>query len=206
MTRLGWIASLLMTLGLGLGVALGWGLCRTVSGFGQTSRLLRVDQIPPREPVRIVPDSVKWPGGDPVTVQTVEPPNNKERHQVESDFKLDLSRTNILGKFDLPQLPDGGKAVVTVPKRGKEKPPLPLNLTVKVNKPPLLRIRWEPRFEVWYGYGAEFGTVSPSRSAYLGINRLACIRDKVCLQARAGREERPWGGGWVAEVGASVSF
>lgn len=206
MTRLGWTSSLLMTLGLGLGVAIGWGLCRAVSGFGQTGKLVQVDRIPPHEPVEIVPDSVQWPEGEPVVVATVTPPTKKEARKLEEDFGFRLDRTSILGKFDLPQLPDGGKAVVTVPKRGKEKPPLPLNLTVKVNKPPLLRIRWDPRFEVWYGHGAEFGTVSPSWSAYLGLNRLACIRDKVCLQARAGREERPWGGGWMAEVGASVSF
>lgn len=205
MTRLGWTASLLMTLGLALGVALGWGLCRAVPGGA--GRIIQVARVPPYEPVEIVPESVDWPEGEPVIVATVEPPTRKERKRIRSDFGLNPNLEAILGKFELPQLPDGGSAVVSVPKPDGEDPE-PVKLTVKANKPPLLRIRWEPEVTAWYGFasGTEFAGDSASWATYFSLPRLACIREKVCLQARAGREERPWGGGWVAELGVGVRF
>lgn len=191
-----------MTLGLGLGVALGWGLCRAVSI--EPGDFIRVDRIPPLEPVRIVPDSVKWPSGEPVTVQTVEPPSNKSARKLEKDFGFRLNRTKILGQFDLPQLPDGGSAVVSVPKPNGEDPE-PVKLTVKVNKPPLLRIRWEPTWEGWYGM-PQGGAWGDSYATYLSLHNLACVRDKLCAGARAGHERRGVVEGWVFEVGASWRF
>lgn len=203
MTKLGWTASLLMTLGLGLGVALGWGLCRAVSI--EPGDFIKVSRIPPYEPVEIVPESVNWPQGEPVVVATVTPPTRKEARKLEKDFGFRLDRTSILGKFDLPQLPDGGKAVVTVPKRDNEDPPLPAKLTVKVNKPPLLRIRWEPVWEGWYGL-PQNGAWGDSYATYLSLRNLACVRDKLCAGARAGYESSGFAEGWVVEVGASWRF
>lgn len=200
MTRLGWTGSLFMVLGLVLGVVIGWGLCRQVSGM--PGSIIQVAKVPPYEPVEIVPDSAGWPKGSVETVQTVVPPTRKEARKLEKDFGFRLSRTSLLGKFDLPDLPDGGKAVVHVPKGGNEEPALPVKLTVRANRPPLVRVRWEPRFEGWYGYSAE----GNSWSSYLKLGRLLCIRDRVCVQARAGREGRLWGEGWVAEAGISIRF
>lgn len=200
MTRLGWTGSLFMVLGLVLGVAIGWGLARAVpAGPGQ---IIQVARVPPYKPVEIVPGSADWPEGDPVVVATVTPPTKKEARKLERDFGFRLDRTSVLGRFDLPDLPDGGQAVVSVPVSDR---PDPVSLTVKANPPPLVRVRWSPTFEVWYGFGG--GPVSgDSWSSYLSLRDLACARDRVCMQVRAGREVRPWADGWVAEVGLSVRF
>lgn len=203
MTRLGWTASLLMTLGLGLGVALGWGLCRAVSI--EPGDFIKVDRIPPFEPVRIVPDSVKWPEGEPVVVATVTPPTKRQARKLEKDFNFRVDRDSLLGKFDLPELPDGGKAVVSVVKPDKEDKPQPVKLTVKVNKPPLLRIRWEPEVSFWYGV-PQNGGWGDSYATYLSLRNLACVRDKLCAGAKAGYERRGFAEGWVVEVGASWRF
>lgn len=197
MTRLGWTGSLFMVLGLALGVAIGWGLARAVpAGPGQ---IIQVARVPPYKPVEIVPGSADWPEGDPVVVATVTPPTKKEARKLERDFGFRLDRTSVLGRFDLPDLPDGGQAVVSVPVSDR---PDPVSLTVKANPPPLVRVRWRPVLEGWYGYSPEGNTWS----GYLRLGRLLCIRDRVCLQARAGYEVRPWGDGAVAGVGVSVRF
>lgn len=196
-----------MTLGLALGVALGWGLCRAVPGGAE--RIIQVGRIPPYKPVEIVPESVNWPQGEPVVVATVTPPTKKEARKLEKEFGFRADRDSLLGKFDLPQLPDGGKAVITVPKRGNEDPVLPVKLTVKANKPPLLRIRWEPVLGGWYDspiVRSVDGNTLSSWSGYVRLNRLICVRDRLCLNARAGYEHRPWGGGAIAGVGVSWRF
>lgn len=199
MTRLGWTASLLMTLGLGLGIALGWGLCRAVPGGA--GRIIQVARVPPYEPVEIVPESVDWPQGEPVTVATVEPPTKRQARKLEKDFNFRVGRDSLLGKFDLPQLPDGGSAIVTASKPDGDDPE-PVKLTMKVNKPPLLRIRWEPEVSFWYGV-PQNGGWGDSYATYLSLGNLACVRDKLCAGARAGYESRGFAGGWVVELGAS---
>lgn len=197
MTRLGWTGSLFMAMGLALGVAIGWGVARQVAGL--PGQLLRVGQVPTYEPVEIVPDSVDWPEGDPVTVQTVDPPSKKVARKIEKEFDLDLSRTILLGKFDLPDMPNGGRAVPWVPRGDK---PEPVRLRIVANPPPLVRVRWEPTLEGWAGYSTE----GNSWSSYLKLGRLLCIRDRLCFQARGGYEVRSWASGAVAEVGVSVRF
>lgn len=208
MTRLGWTGSLFIVLGLALGAALGWGLCRAASI--DPGDLIRVAKVPPYEPVEIVPDSVDWPEGKPVRVATVKPPTRKEARKLERDFGFRLDDTNLLGKWELPDLPDGGRAIVSVNKGQPDSAdrPEPVQLTVKANPPPLVRVRWEPEVTGWYGFGSGGELIGDSASwaTYFSLPRLLCIRNRVCVQARSGREERPWGGGWVAEAGISISF
>lgn len=194
-----WLAPVALAAGLLAGLAAGWSLARSLpSGPG---RLLQVGRVPPYKPVELVPVSAGWPAGRTVAVATVVPPTRKERLRVERDFDLDLSRTSLLGKFDLPAMPDGGSAVVGVPVSDS---PEPVSLIVKANPPPLLRVRWRPELEAWYGFAS--GGDSASRALYIGLPRLICIRDRVCGQARGGYEDRPRGGGWLAEVGVSIKF
>lgn len=201
MTRCGWFASLACMLGLALGVALGWGLARAVpAGPG---RIIQVARVPPYSPVEIVPDSAGWPAGPSVEVETKVPPTRKEARKLEEGFGFRVDRDHLLGKFKLAELPDGGDVLVSVTKGQGQRP---AKLTVRANPPPLVRVRWEPRFEGWYGYAAEPGWSGQSWSAYLGLPDLLCVRDRVCVQARAGREHRPWGEGWVAEAGVSIKF
>lgn len=202
MTKLAWTNTLTLTLGLGLGVSLGWGLCRAVPGG--SGRIIQVAKIPPYEPVEIVPESVDWPQDEPVTVQTVSPPP-KQARKLKQDFGLNPDLDAILGRFKLPDLPDGGNAVVSVPKGGKDEPPLPVKLTVKANKPPLLSVRWEPEITFWYGL-PQNGTWGDSYATYLSLRKLACVRDKLCAGARAGYESRGFAEGWVVELGASWRF
>lgn len=202
MTRLGWTGSLFMALGVALGLPIGWGLARQVAGL--PGQLLRVGRIPSYKPVEIVPDSVDWPEGDPVVVATVTPPTKKERRKVERDFNLNLRDSNLLGKFELPDMPEGGRAVVSVTKGQPDSTdkPEPVRLTVKTNPPPLVRVRWDPGLDGWYD-------VSPGgriMTGYLKLGRLLCIRDRGCVQARAGYRDGPFGDGVIAGVGVSLRF
>lgn len=185
-------------------VGIWWGSCRSKSPQPVTT-----PPIAYYEPFEVVPESVSWPGGKPVLVETVEPPTKKDRDAIESDFHLNPDDVAILGRFELPELPHGGKGVVTVPKRGNEDPALPVKFTVKRNPPPpppLFSVQWEPKLEGWYGQAVEPGWSGRSWSAYIAADDLLCVKEKICLNGRAGRESRPWGEGWTAEVGVSWRF
>lgn len=175
----------------------------------RTGKHVQVAPVASYEPVEVVPVSVEWPKGEPVVVKTVEPPNEKEARKLEKDFDFRLGDAAILGRFELPELPHGGKGVVTAPKGGNEDDPSPVKFTVKRNPPPpppLFSVGWEPKLEGWYGQAVEPGWSGRSWSAYIAADELMCVKKEICLNGRAGREHRPWGEGWIAEVGVSWRF
>lgn len=101
----------------------------------------------------------------------------------------------------LPSAPEGGKISV------KREPGGRVGVVAVANPPRLLTPAWEPRLEGFGGVASPPGLPEFGPAWDVGVRSpLLRIAGKHDVLARVGYESRPWGGGWVLQVGVSLSL